>query len=446
MVKSILGKHKARLYAAQLGAPLALLIVIGLLISLSRPTDSAAQSLEKLNRFVQGAQAADAPTQMFAQGRDLLQEREYGKAAERFQRFISDYPRHKDVDAALYWLAYSLVKTERFAAAERQLERLFREYPKSNWRDDARTLRVQIAGQVRDTKTIADELDNENNEIKLIALQSLLQADAERGAAIVADILKPDSKASQKMKETAVMLLAQHGGARSADTLLALARGADPKLQKTAIFWLSQTKDNRAFDLLQELAQSSDVEIAKASLFGLSQLGGARANQVLLNLARNGQALPLRREAVFWLAQSGGESMLDELLQIYTNDQDTELKKQVLFVLSQMNSARALAKLNEVVRADSNLELRKQAVFWLARSGDEPTLQALMQLYDAEKQEGIKEQLIFGFSQSRSKSALNKLMQIARSDSSLEARKRAIFWLGHSDDPEAKKLIEAILK
>src|SRR5262249_17428090 len=148
-MKSIFGNHKLLSYTAKLCAPLLLLVAIGVVVS--RPSDGSAQSLEKLNRFVQSAKALDAATQIFAQGRDLLQEREYAKAAERFQRFINEYPRHKDVDAALYWLAYSLAKTERFAEADRQIERLIREHPKSNWMDDARALRVQIAGQVRDT-------------------------------------------------------------------------------------------------------------------------------------------------------------------------------------------------------------------------------------------------------------------------------------------------------
>src|SRR5205085_4268832 len=171
------------------------------------------------------------------------------------------------------------------ADTERQLDRLSREHPKSNWTDDAKTLRVQIAGQVRDTRTITNELDNENSEIKSIALQSLFQADPERAAVIVADMLKPGSKASWKMKETAVMLLGQHGSAKSADVLIGLARGGDPKLQKTAIFWLGQSGDNRVFDLLQELTRSSDVEVAKTALFALSKHRDDRAKQALLTLA-----------------------------------------------------------------------------------------------------------------------------------------------------------------
>ncbi len=446
MLNSIFRKHPLPPHTVKLCASFALLVIAALTLMFSRPTDGSAQSLEKLNRFVQGAKAPDAATQLFAQGRDLLQEREYGDAADRFKRFLTEYPRHKDVDAALYWLAYSLTKVERFAEADRQIERLNREFPKSNWLDDARALRVQIAGQQRNTQAINNELDNDKLEIKLIALQSLFQADPERGAQLVADILKPGSTASPKMKETAVMLLGQHGGAKSFDTLLALARGGDPKLQKPAIFWLGQSKDSRALDALQEMLQSADADVAKSALFAISQQSDDRARQTLLNAARSGQSKQVRREAIFWLGQRGGDGAVDDLLQIYESEQDVEMKKQVLFALSQHNSPRAAAKLNEIARAGGNTEVRKQAIFWIGQRGDEQTLQTLIQLYDSESDAAIKDQLIFSFSQSNKKAALTKLMQIAKSDSSTEMRKKAIFWLGQSKDPEARKLIEELLR
>ena len=73
-------------------------------------------------------------------------------------------------------------------------------------------------------------------------------------------------------------------------------------------------------------------------------------------------------------------------------------------------------------------------------------MQTLVQLYDSESDAAIKDQLIFAFSQSNKKAALTKLMQIAKNDSSTEMRKKAVFWLGQSKDPEARKLIEEILK
>lgn len=436
-----------RLKLLKLLTPLALLAAIGLSLMFARPTDSSAQSLEKLNRFVQSSKAADEATLMFRKGRDLIEVREYGEAVEHFKRFLSENPRHRDTDAAIYWLAYSLTKIEKFAEADAQLDRLLRDYPKSNWKDDARSLRVQIAGQVRDTRTINNELDQENNELKMIALQSLFQADPDRAASMVQDIIKSDSTANQKLKETAIMLLGQHGGERGFDTLLTLARNSnDPKLQKPAIFWLGQSHDKRAFDVLQELTGSNDQEVAKSALFSMAQLNDERAKQIMLNIARGGQSANLRKEAIFWLGQQRGESAVDDLLQIFASEQDLDVKRQILFALTQSNNPRAVAKLNEIARTSNDPEMRKQSIFWLGQRSDDQTIQTLIQIYDSEKDEGVKESIIFGFGQSKSKAALNKLMLIAKSDSSIKMRKSAIFWLGQSKDPEAAKLIEEILK
>lgn len=450
-MKSILRNHlsgpEARPFATKIYALLALLITLVVVLLFGQHTDSTAQSLEKLNRFVRQTQATDSAMLMFTRGRDLIQAREYGEAVAQFTRFINENPRHKDVDAAIYWLAYSLTRTEKFAEADRQLARLLQDFPASNWTDDARSLRVQIAGQVRDTQTINAELDKDNNEIKRIALQSLFQADPERAATIVADILKPDSKADRRLKETAIMLLGQQGGAKYTDTLIAMARNeTDTKLRRTAIFWLGQSGDPRTFGLLQELTKSDDAEIGKAALFALSQRNDEQAKQAIREIARGAQSTKLRREAIFWLAQRGDESVVDELIQLYGSEQDMEVKKHILFALTQSNSPRAAAKLEEIARSGGDAELRKQAIFWLGQRGDEQTLQKLIQMYDSEQDAKIREQLVFGFSQSHSKLALNKLLQIARSDSSVEMRKKAIFWLGQSKEPEAAKFIEEILK
>ncbi|MFL6332441.1 MAG: hypothetical protein ACJ754_03770 [Pyrinomonadaceae bacterium] len=45
--------------------------------------------------------------------------------------------------------------------------------------------------------------------MKMVALQSLFQSDPARASAYVAEILKPNSKASRELKETAVSLLGQ---------------------------------------------------------------------------------------------------------------------------------------------------------------------------------------------------------------------------------------------
>ena len=48
----------------------------------------------------------------FRDGRELLEEEKWARAAERFNDYIADYPNDENVDAALYWLAFALKKQD----------------------------------------------------------------------------------------------------------------------------------------------------------------------------------------------------------------------------------------------------------------------------------------------------------------------------------------------
>ncbi|MFL6332440.1 MAG: outer membrane protein assembly factor BamD [Pyrinomonadaceae bacterium] len=99
--------------------------------------------LARLNRFVQ---AGDFPAlQVFRQGRDLIEKEDWAAAAAKFEGYVTQYPKSKEADAALYWLAYALKKQRKFQETQQTLERLIREFPRSTWVDDARAMEVEIA-------------------------------------------------------------------------------------------------------------------------------------------------------------------------------------------------------------------------------------------------------------------------------------------------------------
>src|SRR4051812_6104982 len=59
-----------------------------------------AQQMELLNRFVQSDN--DAAMRAFTQGRSFVDAQQWEQAASTFDRFINQYPKDKNVDAALY--------------------------------------------------------------------------------------------------------------------------------------------------------------------------------------------------------------------------------------------------------------------------------------------------------------------------------------------------------
>lgn len=403
----------------------------------------AQQDLDKVNRFVQTQNAAAA--RIFREGRDLIGDEEWAEAEGKFKSFISNYPKEKNLDAALYWLAFTLVKQEKYQEADKQLKRLLAEFPRSNWADDATALRAQMN---IDPSVVDQALNEDDVEVKIVALQSLFESNPERGLAYVTEMMKPGSKASPRLKEAGVELLRRYGGKQAMSLLLDIIRNqSDQKLRVTAIQTLGRMGDESVLPLLKDLATTStDGQISEAAVFAISRFEGEQARALLLELARNGNTVEARKHAIFWLSQNGDAAM-DELMRIYASENNAEVKKQIVFALKRMGSARSLAKLYEIARnANEDTQVRKDALHWIGQSGDKLSIDFLTQMYDGEKNDEVKQQIIFALSRTEDKRAIQKLIDIARRDSSVEMRKQAIFWLGRSKDPEAQKFLEDLLK
>jgi HEAT repeat protein len=407
---------------------------------------NAQQDLDTVNRFVQTQNAAAA--RIFREGRNSIGDEEWEEAEGKFKNFVASYPKEKNLDAALYWLAFALTKQEKYGQADTQLKRLLTEFPRSNWADDANALRAQIAQHSGDQNVIVQTLNEDDVEVKIVALESLFASNPERGFAYVSEMMKPGSKANSRLKEAGIELLRRHGGKQAIELLLDIIRNqTDPKLRATAIHTLGRTGDESVLPLLKDLAtNSTDEEVSKAAIFAISRFEKDVARSLLLDLARNGKSVEVRKDAIFWLSQHG-DAVMDELMRIYATDNSVEVKKQIVFALKRMGSPRSLAKLYEIARNNSeDAQVRKDALHWIGQSGDKLSLDFLIQMYDGEKDSEVKQQIIFALSRTGDKRAIRKMIDIAKSDSSVELRKQAIFWLGRSNDPEAQKFLEDLLK
>jgi tetratricopeptide (TPR) repeat protein len=196
--------HQRRRLLLLCGLTLLLTLVAGGLLG-SRAMRGAnaisAQELGKLNHFIQNSNAKDDSMKALRQGRDQIEDEDWGAAEATFNSFVANYPKSKEVDAALYWMAFALKKQGKYADANRQLDRLLREHPRSNWLDDAQAMRLEIAGRTGSSQNVERALGESDMEIKLIALQSLFRSNQERAVAFVADLLKPGSTADRKLKK-----------------------------------------------------------------------------------------------------------------------------------------------------------------------------------------------------------------------------------------------------
>src|SRR5215213_11914803 len=251
------------------------------------------QEIAKLNRFVQSTKVSTASMQIFREGRDLIEAQNWQRAAEKFNEFITGYPKDKDLDAALYWYGYALQKQGRKDEAAVPLLRVVNRFPNSCWRREAEALLV-VLGRKDD---VDKALDRDNCEIKILALQSLFQADEERAIGVVMDAIKANPTPCQGFQAAAVSLLGSHSGARGVPILLEIARNnADPKLRLTAIKRLGDQHSEQITDELIKLYDADRTKEVRAQILrALVESRTTRGSAKVLEIARSGDDIATRQ-------------------------------------------------------------------------------------------------------------------------------------------------------
>lgn len=383
-------------------------------------------------------------SQLFGEARDLFENENWPAAAAKFEEFIAHHPRDKNADAALYWLATSLKKQERFQEAGQALGRLMKEFPQSSWSSDARVMRAELASSTGDKRVIEEILEDENEDVRLVALQSLVRLEPERAAAFAAGVLKSGSGASLRMKLAVVALLGNSGRVPSTPLLIEVVRReTDQKLRKAATYALGRSRDESALEFLKGLVvRDGDEEIAKSAAFSIAQMPGAPASEFLGEIARTTASREMRRSIINWLAHQNTEFAVGELVSTFESVEDVETKSLCLLSLGQSNHSRAQAKLAEVARHDGQPEIRLHAILGLGIRGEEAGITSLIALYDAETDETVKEWVLAALGQAGQKRGLKKLMEVVGSEASARLRQAALTSLARMrGDPAVERFL-----
>ena len=391
------------------------------------------QDILKLNRIVQTNKTNTAAMMIFKEGRDMIEAQNWSKAAQKFNEFIKGYPKEKDVDAALYWYGYALQKQGFKEDAATPLRRLIERFPGSSWRREAEALLVVMGYQ----NIVADIKNSDDCEIKVLALQSLFQADEDRAIAIVTESLKAGSTNCPGFQSAAVSLLGSHGGARAVPILLEIARGnGDLKLRLTAVKRLGEQHSEQVSDDLIKLYDATQTNELRAQILrALIESRTQRGSAKVLEVARSGSDLALRQYAIRFISDLRDPASLDELIRIYDTDKTMQIRVLVIRALSERDDPRARAKILEIAKTGETPELRIEAIRRLGEHG-RIGMDDLLQLYNTEQDPNIKQGLLRAFSDSNDPRAQAKLFEIANSNNPPNLRSFAIRALGNKDDEQ----------
>jgi HEAT repeat protein len=407
--------------------------------------------------------AQDPADSLYRIARRAMADENYRRAAQTFAELVDRYPRSDYAGDALYYRAYSLFQlgSQRdLREAIDAIERQARDYSDASTRDDAKTLRTRIeslqarhgdADAAQKVAAKASQLGsergckNEDDDMRIAALQGLMQMDAESALPILQQVLAKRGACTEELRKHAVFIVSQKRGDEATTLLLDAAR-SDPsaEVRAEAIQWLGQAHSARAVAALDSIAMNAtDDEVLDKAIFALSQSRDERSDAALRRIATDDRkSAHARTQAIFWFGQTHRDAEdMRFLRELFSRSRDEEIQNSIIQAMSQARTPEAMRWLIDLARDKSiSIDARKNALFWAGQSGAE--LRQFVGLYDEMKgQTEIQNQLIFVFSQRRDREAIDKLMDIATNDPDRDLRKQAIFWLGQSHDPRVQRFL-----
>ncbi|MGH7620491.1 MAG: HEAT repeat domain-containing protein [Gemmatimonadaceae bacterium] len=438
------------------------------------PVAAHAQYVSGTSSGVIAIPAEDPADSLFRLGKAALNDNDYRRAANLFSQVAEKYPNFANAADALYWRAWALyhLGLDRHAKSDlddalASIDKLQTRYPQATAATtDAASLRTQIRGaqaNLGDARAATDITKEAkgltqagscagpkgDEEMRLAALEGLLNMNAADAVPILKDVLKQRDPCRIELRKKAIWLISQKRQADVVSTLLDVARN-DPSVdvRKEALFWMSQTHSEAAITALDSVLFSArDDDVRKQAIFALSQQQSSdRARQAIRRAAESDKmSEDIRSEAIFWLGQSNMAD-LDYFKTLYQKTPNVELRKKIVFAVSQTRLPGASTWLIDIARDKSaDIDVRKDAIFYAAQ-GKAVDFAQLSSLYDQSRGDNeLQDQILFVISQRREAAAVDKLMDIAKNDPSIERKKSALFWLGQKNDPRIKQFIRDIV-
>jgi HEAT repeat protein len=373
-------------------------------------------------------QKADMEEDLYDSATDSLDDHNWRSAASKFQRVTEMRMVH--ADAALYWLAYAEGKMGARSEALDTLLKLQKSYPKSKWVEDGKTLEVEIrqsAGQHIEPEHVVDE------DVKLMAINGLMNSDPERGIPILEGILNGHQPI--KMKERALFVLSQSGSPRAFEIVVRTAKSGPPDLRERAVRTLGILGGERSRGVLTDIYTSTSDIAVKKSILKSYMIAGDRTR--LLALAKGESNTELRADAVLQLGVIGAR---DELADLYSTETAVPVRKKILQAMFIGGNSEKLA---DIARNEKVLELKVTAIRNLGLLGGGRSGDLLLSLYNSDTRPEVRNAVIESlFIQNNG----HALVNLARSEKDPEMKRRIIEKLSVMRSKEATDYLMEFLK
>jgi HEAT repeat protein len=308
----------------------------------------------------------------YESGKSALDNHNYERAVEIFDRVINARNPSSRADGAYYWKAYALNKLGKRDQALATLAELSKQFPQSSWLNDAKALQAEV--QQGKGQPVSPE-DQANEDLKLYAINALSNSDPERAVPLLEGLLG-NPKMSPRLKERALFVLAQSRSDKAREIVGRYAKGgSNPDLQLTAVQYLGTYRSKDSRQLLSEVyASVSDVNVKRAVLRSFEM---SRDTEHLCGIAKSEQNVDLRREAIRQLGNMHEEQAQACLVAAYGSESDKNVKTDIINSLGNQQAAKAII---DCARKETDPELKKAAVRRLSEMRSKEATDFLMEI------------------------------------------------------------------
>ncbi|MGB7280746.1 MAG: HEAT repeat domain-containing protein [Candidatus Acidiferrum sp.] len=367
--------------------------------------------------------------ELYSDGREALDDDRYDQADAKFSELVE--MNGPQTDAAMYWKAYAENKLGKRDAALTTITDLEKKYAQSRWLKDAKALEIEVR---QSTGQPANPENQSDDDLKMLALQGIMQGDPARGVPKVESFL--NGSGSPKLKSKALFLLAQNGSPQAREVLAKMARGeSNPDLQRKAVEYLGLFGGQQARETLASIYASTNDPSIKRVILRSYMVGGDKAH--LLAAAKGEKDPSLRAEAI---RQLGIVHAPDELRQLYQMETSPEVKKDILQAFFLSGDAKFLS---EAAQQEKDPEVRRAAIRNLGLIGSQDARQALLAIYAKETDRENKEAVLNAlFIQGNA----HALVTIARSEKDPELKKTAVSKLALMNSKEGNDYLMELLQ
>jgi thioredoxin-like negative regulator of GroEL len=366
---------------------------------------------------------------LYSDGTRAINDGRWAQAETIFNNIVQQHGAR--AEAALYWKAYAENKQGNATRALETCSELRRAYPHGSWANECGALEIEIRGKSDDPQPPQAEQDE---ELKLLALNSLMQQDESRALPIIQQLLNSDK--SEKLKARALFVLAQDQSPQAQALLGQLASGErNPALQRKAIEMLAISRGKQSAETLAGIyRQTTNEEIKNTILHtyliigtpdplveaarhesnpqlvrtAVHTLGAMGATSQLLTLYHDSNDPATKAEIISGLIPAGQKGA-EALSNIAGSEQDPELRRKAIRNLGIAGGMSAAPSLVATYKKNPDADTKKAAVQALFLAGDSHDL---VELARAEKDPGLKQSIVQQLSIMHNKEATDYMLEI----------------------------------